>query len=109
MIKIFVSQPFKDSNGNELPYDDIMNTRDESIKYYCDINKISIDDIKIIDNYNHKNAPKHPNILWHLGRSIQQMGDADIILFSKDYCKAKGCRVEHFIAFVYRLKFEYVR
>lgn len=60
--------------------------------------------IHIIDNYHHWDAPKDASRLWHLGESIKQMGDADYIYFCKGWMKAKGCWVERFIAWLYKLK-----
>ena len=59
--------------------------------------------IEIIDNYTHQDAPENASRLWHLGKSIQQMGEADVIYFCDGWHKAKGCWVERFIAFLYKL------
>lgn len=59
----------------------------------------------IIDNYTHPDAPKNANRLWHLGKSIQQIGNADYIYFSQDEKskKARGCIVESLIAHLYKI------
>lgn len=59
--------------------------------------------IEIIDNYNHFDAPVNAGRLWHLGRSIQQLEEADAIYFCKGNCKTKGCIVEKVIVFLYKI------
>ena len=39
--------------------------------------------------------------LWHLGRSIQQLGQADAIYFIPGYSDSRGCKVEKLIAKLY--------
>ena len=60
--------------------------------------------LEFIDNYNHDDAPPNAGRLWHLGRSIQQLQDADAMFFCGEWWKAKGCWVERFIALVYKIK-----
>lgn len=55
-------------------------------------------EIVIIDNYNHPELGKDAHRLMHLGRSIQQLSEAEIIFFSWDWVTAKGCKIEHKIA-----------
>ena len=39
--------------------------------------------------------------LWHLGRSIQQLGQADAIYFIPGHSDSRGCKVEKLIAKLY--------
>ena len=59
--------------------------------------------IEIIDNYNHDDAPLNAGRLWHLGRSIQQLGEADAVYFCKGNCKARGCLIERLVVFIYKI------
>lgn len=59
--------------------------------------------IIIIDNYTHPEAPSHAGRLWHLGRSIQQLGEADAIYFCDGFHMANGCCIELMIAKIYNI------
>lgn len=63
-------------------------------------------DIEIIDNYNHENVPEDAGRLWHLGCSIQQMEQADLVVFIRDGMEpAKGCIIEEIICNQYNIDF----
>lgn len=62
------------------------------------------DNIEIIDNYNHYDAPDGVGSLWHLGRSIQQLEEADYIYFCNGNDDTKGCKVEKLITELYNIK-----
>lgn len=57
--------------------------------------------IEIIDNYHHDDAPKGVGRLWHLGRSIQMMDEADLVVFCPDGGGANGVLVEDRVCRVY--------
>ena len=59
--------------------------------------------IEIIDNLHHEGLDADAGRLMHLGASIQLMEDADLVIFDKDWDKAKGCRVEREIVETYLL------
>ena len=61
------------------------------------------DELEYIDNFIHHDAPENATPLWHLGRSIQQLAEADAIYFCKE-SNSKGCEVERLIAKLYNLK-----
>lgn len=50
-------------------------------------------------------APTGANRLWYLGHAIQLLGDADLVVFSKDWRRAKGCHVEHMTCVKYGIAF----
>lgn len=60
--------------------------------------------IEIIDNYHHEDAPKNAGRLWHLGKSIQQLGEVDAVYFCDKWWKAKGCLVEMVICKLYKIQ-----
>lgn len=61
--------------------------------------------INFIDNYHHEDAPENADRLWHLGRSIQQLQDADYIYFHKlNENEANGVKVERLITELYNIK-----
>ena len=89
-MKIFISH---DMNG--LSDDEVKNIRSKAEEY---LKERFGDNIEIIDNYTHLDAPENAGRLWHLGRSIQQMQDADIVVFIDDGVEsAKGCIIEKLI------------
>ena len=43
---------------------------------------------------------------FRLGRSIQILGQADLVIFTDDYATANGCRVEKFVCQTYQIPFK---
>ena len=97
-LKIFIAQ--KMNNKTET---NVMMERRSIIQ---DLKKIFFDmDIEIIDNYHHPEAPQNAGRLWHLGKSIQQLEEADYIVFAnKCWLYSKGCFIEKVISKVYGIK-----
>ena len=60
--------------------------------------------VNFIDNYTHKDIPEDAGRLVHLGRSIQQMNDADLVVFC-GLCKSNGCKVEEEICELYDIPY----
>ena len=79
-----------------------VNTIRTNAKIYL-ASKYPNETIEIIDNYNHFDAPVNAGRLWHLGRSIQQLEEADAIYFCTGNCRTKGCIVERLITFLYKI------
>ena len=94
-MKVFLSHPM-----NGLSESEIMSIRDSAYTYLQAV----YGNIKIIDNLHLYEAPKGAGRLWHLGRSIQQMEEADTIYFCGDWEDARGCCVEERVARYYGLK-----
>lgn len=46
-------------------------------------------------------SPDKDNKLYCLGRSIQELGKADFVVFADDWYTARGCRVEMVICSIY--------
>ena len=95
-MKVFVSHPMHGKTDEEVEA-----IRSDALKY---LKAIYGNDITLIDNYHHDNAPKDAGRLWHLGASIQQMETADAFYFCGDYKKSYGCLVERLIVMLYDLK-----
>ena len=94
-MKVFLSHPM-----NGLSESEIMSIRDSAYTYLQAV----YGNIKIIDNLHLYEAPKGAGRLWHLGRSIQQLEEADAIYFCGDWEDARGCCVEEMAARYYGLK-----
>ena len=60
--------------------------------------------LNIISNYEHIDAPSNAGRLWHLGKSIQQLGEADYIYFVKGHSNSDECLIERMIAKLYGIK-----
>lgn len=101
IIRVFISQPMGFKSHKE-----IMQERVEAIEMAR---------TRITGMESEKYGPKievldtvfsssgHPP-LYYLGRSIQLMGQADVVVFAKGWMEARGCRVERRVAREYRLK-----
>ena len=64
------------------------------------------EEITIIDSYFPEFDASRAEInigVYFLGRSILKLSEADLVVFDKDWEKARGCRIEHTIAQAYGL------
>jgi hypothetical protein len=86
-MKVFLSHKM-----SGLSEEEVMKIRKECKEYL----ESKFGEIEIIDNYTHEDAPENAGRLWHLGRSIQQMEEADAIYFHPGTCRiSEGCRIEY--------------
>lgn len=87
-LKVFISQPMRD-----IPKEIIQFRRNKAIKelqeYFSDFNV----EIEIINSYSTDIDLNH-NSLHLLGNAIYLLADADIIYMTKDWEKARGCKIE---------------
>lgn len=94
-MKIFISSPMHNRN-----YDDVDTLRKIVKEVYTERYKGR--KVEIIDQFSIPDPPDfdktHPTEtakrLYRLGRSIQMMGDADLVVFADDWYRSKGCHVE---------------
>lgn len=86
-MKIFISQPMKDKSEEQ-----ILAEREEIIKYVK--SKLRVDDITVLDSY-FTDVPDNCKPLWYLGRSIELMSWADIVVFANKWREYRGCFLEH--------------
>lgn len=93
-IKLFVSQPMR---GRE--YDDIIRERKQLIADAAVA--LQTDDIRPLETL-HRNGKTKP--LAMLGLNIEQMAEADAVIFAADWRDARGCRCERMIAAEYGLR-----
>ena len=94
-MKVFISQPM-----HGLTEEEVMCERANCLKWLQE----KYEDVELIDNYHHDDAPENAGRLWHLGRSIQMMEEADAVFFCLGWAGAKGCCIEYEIAVQYGLK-----
>lgn len=95
-MRVFLSHPM-----HGLSEQEVINIRNSALSY---LRGVYGEDIQLIDNYHHNDAPENAGRLWHLGRSIQMMGEADAVYFCGDWEDARGCCVEERVARYYGLK-----
>lgn len=93
--KLFISLPM-----HGIDEVDVMLTREH---IYQAMKKVG--NYELIENYTHEDAPNDANRLWHLGRSIQDLGTADLVIFAPGWNLAKGCVVEHMACEVYKIPY----
>ena len=93
-IKLYISQPMR---GRE--YDDIIRERKQLIADAAVA--LQADDIRPLETL-HRNGKAKP--LAMLGRSVEQMAEADAVIFAADWRDACGCRCERMIAAEYGLR-----
>ena len=94
-MKIFLSHAM-----SKLTEDEVLSIRKKATRK---LKEIYGNDIEIIENYYHENVPENAGQLWHLGRSIQQMEEADLIVFIENHGYSRGCLIEKFIVSIYSL------
>ena len=100
MTKVFISQPMKDKTNQEIEQE-----RKEIIeKIRKHFEKI---EVKVIDSF-FKDAPHDAKPLWFLGKSLELLSDADVVVFAKNWENARGCKIEHECAIQYGIKVIYI-
>lgn len=101
-IKIFYSQPMHDKTEEEIKDKiDRLDNYIYGILRYSGFKETDLYRIEIIDNLHHEGLDADAGRLRHLGASIQLMEDADLVIFDKDWDKAKGCTIEKAIVSTY--------
>ena len=98
MTKIFISKPMKDKTNQEIEQE-----RKEIIekarKYFGEI--------EVIDSF-FKDAPHDAKPLWFLGKSLELLSNADVIVLGKGWKNSRGCRIEHECAVQYGISVIYI-
>lgn len=97
MTKLFISQPMKNRNEQE-----ILKEREELIAEASKYHK----DIKVIESYfsdfkieNGKNIA-----VTYLGESIKNLAMADVAIFAKEWQNARECIIEHDVCNAYGIQ-----
>lgn len=98
MLKIFISLRCMGVNYNE-----IVRRRDHITEDYIKQHRNHSHEIEIIDSLFSDYVPGESNPIEFLGRSIEKMKDADVVLIPIDYKKSKGCKIEKEVAQIYGL------
>ena len=95
---VFISTPF-----GEKTYDQIQR---EFLRVRRIVaNKINNKWIRVIPSYILLDPPEPCTCdgLWYLGKSIEKLAKADLVVFTPEWDKARGCIIEHRCAELYKL------
>ena len=96
--KVFISLPMSGKREREIVDD--KNVILEHLAHFS----IYEDEIDIIDTYITDEPPEGSNVrLWYLGKTIELLAQADIVIFARDWEKARGCRIERECAKIYHV------
>ena len=98
MTKIFISQPMKDKTSQEIEQE--RKKIIEKVERY-------FGEIEVIDSF-FKDTPHDAKPLWFLGKSLELLSNADVIILGKGWENSRGCRIEHECAIQYGIKVAYI-
>ena len=98
MTKVFISQPMKGKTNQEI---------EQERKKIIEKLRKYFGEIEVIDSF-FKDAPHNAKPLWFLGKSIELLSDADVIVLGKDWVNASGCRIERECAVQYGISVIYI-
>lgn len=100
MKKIFISQPTSGLSDSQI-FDD----RVRVIRGLYDMG-YKPEEITIIDTPIEENAPDNVNKeLWHLGKSLELLADANLVVFANGWGSERRCRVEFKCALEYGISY----
>ena len=101
-MKVFLSMGMRDKTIKEIreTMNDIANTLKKRFK----------EDIEVIDTVveDFENLEVKNEGLYCLGKSIELLSTADLVVFAEDWDSYRGCKIEHRCAEEYGLKIMYV-
>lgn len=95
MKKIFISQPMKDRTDEQI--------LEERNRIASIVETVLEEPVEVIDSFL-KDSPHETLPLWRLGKSIQLMSTADIVVFNGRWNKYRGCSIEHECAVQYGMR-----
>lgn len=104
MKKIMISQRMKDVS------DDVVRENREKLINYVKRDLFSREEVEIVDSYFEEYPPNDTKNkpVWYLGKSIQKLSEADVLVVEEGAEYAKGCKIEILIAESYGIDVHYV-
>ena len=97
MKKVMISQPMRSKTNEQI--------REEREEIAI---RLAEEGLQVIDTIIRENAPKDiDEAIYYLAKSIEFIGQVDIVVFMKGWEKARGCRIEHQVAVEYDKKIIY--
>lgn len=91
-MKVFISQPMRGRTDNE-----IMEERTRIIEQV----KKDNENVEVLDTFF---AGNNWGALKCLGKSLEMLSEADLVVFAPGWEKMRGCRIEHIAAEEYGVK-----
>ena len=98
MTKVFISQPMKDKTNQEI---------EQERKKIIEKVRKHFREIEVIDSF-FKDAPHDAKPLWFLGKSLELLSNANVIVLGKGWKNSRGCRIEHECAVQYGISVIYI-
>lgn len=95
-MRIFYSQPFHGRTQKAIFTERIIVQRYLSTKF---------NHVDIIDQYHQVKPDNVESKLWYLSNDLVLMDSADLVVFSPDWEKAKGCLVERGVCDIYEIPY----
>ena len=96
MLNVFVSIRCNGKTYKEMKYQ-----QERIFNDFINQNAKYAQDIQLIDSLCKDYIPGESNRIYYLGKSIESMSKADIVLMPMDYVWSKGCRCEKSVAEIY--------
>ena len=91
MKKVMISQPMRDKTNEQ-----IREEREGLVKILAE------EGLQVIDTVITDNPPKDVDeAIYYLAKSVEFIGQVDIVVFMKGWEKARGCKIEHQVAVEY--------
>lgn len=91
MRKVMISQPMRGKTNEQ-----IREEREELVI------RLAEEGLQVIDTIIKEDVPKNiDEAIYYLAKSIEFIGQVDIVVFMKGWEKARGCRIEHQVAVEY--------
>ena len=89
-IKVMISQPMRGKTNEQ-----IREERAELVK------RLTEQGYEVVDTVFDKAPDGVDEAIYYLAESIKFIGQVDMVVFMKDWEKARGCKVEHQVAVEY--------
>lgn len=91
MKKVMISQPMRGKTNEQIA--------DERHKL---ASELSEEGLQVIDTIIKEDAPQNiDEAIYYLAKSVEFIGQVDIVVFMKGWEKARGCKIEHQVAVEY--------
>lgn len=95
MKKLFISQPMRGKTDEE-----ILAVRKLAVKQ---VQERIGENVEVIDSF-FQEHPTFDKPLKYLAASITLLADADVVYFTRDWYKARGCKIERICALAYGIE-----
>lgn len=98
MIKVFLSQPMLGRSNDEI--------QEERDRIFEKLQSEHDEEIMEVPSFFPHAYAKGMNPVYMLSNSIRLLSEADLVVFTKDWDDARGCRIEHMVCAEYGIPHE---